>query len=848
MLILKSPSVWVEKLMAALKYAAIVIFSIVIIGCNDSGSSEDVAQPFEKVALLSTKDDFVSLQLSSKRTNNVVETINLSNNILLPDGVDGEPVISYIQDLNGDNHEVCRLKDMKGLDFQIDTSTPKSCVYQVFFKVSDYKAVKENSLKVAIVVSAQNDMIPEQLSPLSETIQKDECKTIDINDAYSGQYDLSDYTLDSSLLSFGGGVNATANIDGPNTIYACGLEPSANQIYFSLSSPDGEKTSGVLSLSVSAQGTIAPVADNFIGPTVKPGIATQIDVCPSGIIGDETSDDCHIATENVDKSLQVLDTYAFDAQVSVADPSDINNQAINFMASENGTYDVSYLISDHRGGYDVGVIRVVVSDEEPEPTWTDITLSDGTVYTAPLTDITAAQEDKPIQDTFSDSTTGFTYNVATYSLENAKSLCALEGLVVPSYAELSALYSEVGNVTDSEGWPTGQPYWIDLRDPDDPNMFALDLSTGMFFNANNDSRYYVTCIEAPEPEIEYTLTTTATDADVTEQATVTATLLADGSPVEGETIQFSFVINDGTGSLVNSNGITNAQGKATAGITTNSDTDISYDVKASYENLSSTVTVNFTKEEKLVKALSIQGPTEIDVEDDPATMIAVLQYTDGTMDIIENEGSDLIKWLSSEPTVADITGNGILIPFEPGTTTIHAYYLGDDTFENQTIYDTQEVTVKSKSGGRALRLEHREENSSTHYYVDGSSNATVDFFLDVFEYCEEFDFPAGQGPGDDVSGQTNPIHPGEPVPIDYKEAYVDTAVFKSKPGTELAQQVADGYALQNRLSGWISLESNVDRAALSGDDSCYTKYDDSIPDVEQQKAQSNATPINIVVL
>lgn len=88
--------------------------------------------------------------------------------------------------------------------------------------------------------------------------------------------------------------------------------------------------------------------------------------------------------------------------------------------------------------------------------------------------------------------------------------------------------------------------------------------------------------------------------------------------------------------------------------------------------------------------------------------------------------------------------------------------LNRDNHEVCRLYDTQEVAATSESWGRALSLKHKD---GSFCYVDGSSNATVDFFLDVFEYCKEFDFPTGQGPGDDVDGSADPTCSKYPVPV-----------------------------------------------------------------------------------
>lgn len=587
----------------------VVFLTSLLVGCNGQESENtNIGSPSVSHPTLSTTNSYESIELDSADG-----TINLEDKVISSNGSE-DFFISKMMQVGKDRAE-CAPTNISGKTFSVKTDVPASCDYFVYFKNKRDESGYEEQATVRVVVSDRNNEAPTQLSPLSVAVEKGQCETINVIEAYSGEADLSDYQLDNEIQLLGGGGEVSANATGINEIQFCGLEPSVNQVLFSLTSSDGlSKTAGVLSASVSTNMSTAPIADDFLGPVVVPGESVTVNVCESASISTETSEDCHVATENSDASLQLINVYSYDSISQVSDLTDVNNLSFNFSAENEGTYDVSYLISDHRGGYDVGVVRILVSSEPQVPTWTHIELFDGTIFSAPLTDLTAEQLGVTVEGTHYDN--GF--NVATYSLQGAKQLCENHGYNVPNGTQINNLLSEAGPVNATSSWPVGINYWLDLSDSgiEDGFSTALSENVAVLTPTDKSEKLYVTCVQ---PGIEFSVSSSTDTVALKQKVPVNVILKSgDGSGFEGEIVTLDVPNNDGNQTLEDMDGnestesievVIDSEGNGEALI--KSTVEGTYTIRASYQGES--VETSITFEDKKVVALEIIGPDEMEV-------------------------------------------------------------------------------------------------------------------------------------------------------------------------------------------------------------------------------------------
>lgn len=674
----------------------IVLSLLSIVGCGPKGDvSDDNSNEINSGHVsLSVSDSYEAIQLNSG-----IATIDLESNTVASNS-SSEVKLSQILQI-GDDRSECDVVDIEDTYFQIDTETPKSCDYYVYMTVDgDKDAIPEKASVRVLVSDLKNATAPEQLPALSMTVEKSECKQLNVVDALSGQVDLSDYTLDDDITTLGGGGDVTANVAGTNVIEFCGLEASVNQIYYSMTSSDGEsKTAGVLSASVSTDTSIAPQADNFSGPVTKPNIPITIDVCASGEPDSQTSEDCHIATELEDAKLQVIGVYSYDSTVAVLDKSDIANTAFTFEAENLGSYDVSYMISDHRGGYDVGVTRIVVTDEPQLPGWEDITLADGTVYKAPLTVLTAEMDGKSVEDTYIDMTPSGVYEVAIYGYDNAVLLCESYGMSLPTLSQMQDLYSEVGDVSSNEGWPVGKNYWLDASAGSD-DFFSINLSDQVLQTepSNADTRN-VTCVE---PAVTLSLSSTKNNGvAMVDKNEVTATITKmDGTPVVGEEVSFEAV--GGWAYSLDSTATTDSSGNAT--VSFGSLSAGTYTMRASYQGLVAETQTTFITDS--IVTVDIEGPSKVDT-DNSIQLTLEAYYASGDTETVTSEAS----WSSSKTAIATVSDSGRVVGKSVGTTKITATYQGKSSTHN--------VTVEQEEGSISLSFVDGSTGTKTIYVPSG---------------------------------------------------------------------------------------------------------------------------------
>ncbi|HIF9434782.1 TPA: hypothetical protein ACX6S1_003081 [Photobacterium damselae] len=129
--------------------------------------------------------------------------------------------------------------------------------------------------------------------------------------------------------------------------------------------------------------------------------------------------------------------------------------------TESNTIDVSYVVTDHNGGYTTNVIRFKVRTPSSLFPWEDIyTLNKR--FIAPITKELSDLSFFPISDfdVEDDIISGQDYNIALMDHDLAKKYCTVRGARLPRLDEINSLMLN-GDLHSNRFWPDNQLYWAD---------------------------------------------------------------------------------------------------------------------------------------------------------------------------------------------------------------------------------------------------------------------------------------------------------------------------------------------------------------------------------------------------
>lgn len=447
------------------------LFMLTSVGCTDPGFSDINSEPgFSEGEVLSPLvNDSFSLVLEEEE----LATVSLKSSIVDPQGfkVTLESVVS--QSSNCDQPTSINPDE---LSFTLKYSNPNFCTYRYSVKnhpIAPQKvsAVASNSQGAVseaniYVLSGKDEKI--LLQPISETAVLGQSAieiTLDIPDGYS---------LDTPLVQLGYGA---ISVDvSSNTVTFEPHEKGVTRLIYTISGEEDEDLkAGEIFISVSDSGNHAPKADADV-------------VLDKDIHGDFYDLNTQY-TINVDQfvsdpdPLDTLQLIYVDSWGAVVEPhSDaLDNLSFSFLPTIEGNIYVTYVVSDHRGGYAIGSISIKVYNLSQISTWSHIQ-SGHLLFSAPLTKTEALVNGISFESIHND-VVGLP--VATFTHAQAKEYCRTKGRL-PKQTEANILAQEVQKLDLDSRWPTDISYWLE-----DNTVFNLTLN-----NSDDIQEYgnYVSCI------------------------------------------------------------------------------------------------------------------------------------------------------------------------------------------------------------------------------------------------------------------------------------------------------------------------------------------------------------------
>ncbi|MCS0540264.1 Ig-like domain-containing protein [Aeromonas veronii] len=678
-----------------MKYRVLLLtLSLLLSACGggDGDSSDGGSDPGTVEVLAPQARDSYD-QLLTANQPNATNDVSLRGRISDPQGLamrllSVQPLTSHCQPVQVNSED---------LSFRVDNSSADACTYAYTIEnvPTNGATPKQTQATSYVVISAASS--PATLPILSHTAVVNQTIAIELASELGGYFPVG-FTLQPEVIVLGGG---TALADpASNTInYTAAAVPGINRLVYSYLSADGsEVRAGVIDVSVSKAADGMPQAENFPGPE---------DVLPGAVVTVDVKD--HISDPD-GEPLQLTDAYAFDATVSATDATSLANTRFDFVADKPGTYDVSYYVTDHNGGYAIGVVRITV---KAKGLWSDIILSDSSRYTAPWEKNLADGLGIPYQDFYEETNATGTYQVALFNYEMALTLCAARGMVLPTIAELNKLRAEKPDLSSSDNWPVERSYWTGEALDSANNGQVYDLVSGSSTLNPMKTPAGVTCIYSG---LLAGLETTVDNQYVSDGSTssthdkVAALVTAgDGSPLPLKNVYF--YSSDGNLSFSQKQVTTDTDGKAI--VTVESPVAGTFTVYANY--LTQTLNTAVTFIENGIKGLGITGANKVRMGE---SINLTASATYDSSDVVDVSAE--ANWASSRPATATVA-SGVVTGVAPGSVDITASFSGTDAAAHPVTVFSGLSSLMVTPDIATLDVGNTQDLTATAYYDDGAS-------------------------------------------------------------------------------------------------------------------------------
>ncbi|WP_323892435.1 Ig-like domain-containing protein [Aeromonas veronii] len=676
------------------KWFYLLIWLFVLIGCGggEGDNSQGGSAPATAEVLAPQARDSYD-QLLTANQPNASNDVSLRDRVSDPQGLalrllSVQPLTSQCQP---------PVVNSEALSFRVDNGSADACTYAYTIEnvPTNGATPKRTQATSYVVVSAAAS--PAMLPILSHTAVVNETIAIDLASELGGYFPTG-FTLQPEVIVLGSG---TALADpASNTInYTAAAVPGITRLIYSYLSADGtEVRAGAIDVSVSKSADGMPLAENFPGPE---------DVLPGAVVTVDVKD--HISDPNGDP-LQLTDAYAFDATVSATDATSLTNTRFDFVADKPGSYDVSYYVTDHNGGYAIGVVRITV---KAKSLWSDIILSDGTRYTAPWEKNLADGLGIPYQDFYEETNATGTYQVALFNYEAALTLCAVRGMVLPTIADMNKLHGEKPDPSGSDNWPVARPYWTGEALDSSNKGQVYDLVSGSSALNPMMTPAGVTCVYSGllaglETTVDNQYVSGGPTSSTHDEVEALVTT-GDGSPLALKNVYF--YSSDANLSFSQKQVMTDADGKAT--LIVDSPVAGTFTVYANY--LSQTLNTAVTFIENLVSNLTITGANEVRMGQSINLTASATYDSSDVVDV-----STEVSWTSSVPATATVA-SGVVTGVAPGSVDISASFSGVDAPAHPVTVFSGLSSLVVAPGSAALEIGDTRDLTATAHYDDGVS-------------------------------------------------------------------------------------------------------------------------------
>ncbi len=425
----------------------------------------------------------------------------------------------------------CTQYQTKETQVVFEMGSAQECYYQ--YTMQD---VESGSTSSAILrVAASSLQVEQSVRQFSAVTQIDDVISITVND---GSTVPEGYLVDEESIQVLGHGSARVNELDPNEIYYyAGTEQSSQGIHRVLFSyvhtEDQSIIQGLIDVAVgSSIDNFAPKAVSFrygdfdsFNPGeqldyqyIAPGQEIEIDIAPyfsQGLVDahgrsieltdnngepifDEQGNQTHFYLKSdkvtstpvyqpgnylIDQDkdmLQLTDIFAYDSFVKLVEDDSFTSTKFLFKSDREGYHYVTYVLSDHNGGYATGIVEIRVGDNNPkhiDKPWDAVfTTESNGIFMAPL--IKEEADNMRLPYLYSSEENGSTgpsgWGTPLFDYDTASAICSIRSMRLPKEKELTnlkakypdGLYESLdianGDVSkrgQNVNWPTAIPYW-----------------------------------------------------------------------------------------------------------------------------------------------------------------------------------------------------------------------------------------------------------------------------------------------------------------------------------------------------------------------------------------------------
>lgn len=409
-----------------------------------------------------------------------IETIDLTSSVQATD--DAPIELDKVESLSSNSE--CTPYEVSGMAFTVRTSEPGQCVYQYTVKSGRSYAEGVSQVGFSENGSAMGySGITSSLDPVVKTGEEGEVIVVDlVADLPTTTPFPPGYHIDDSDLILLGNGDVT-DITDTTFSYSSSVSGITRVMYALINDATDDVMLGSVDIAISQDVNHQPYAMNYeFRDAYKEGqYVPSVDVDTLGLIGDVDPTD--------DPNLQLVDVQSMDdVLVSINPPpaGSVNSTSFSFQPLTSGTKTVSYVISDHNGGYAIGLITFNVYSK-----YTDIDttlLGTQRLLTAPLTLSQAIDARLNIISPDPDFD-----DIPFFSWDVANAYCIAYGGQLPTAEQLEDLVKQPEWMTSD--WPKGMQFWS--QTVSGSNRIAVKLNGSTTSRVAQPITYpnHLTCID-----------------------------------------------------------------------------------------------------------------------------------------------------------------------------------------------------------------------------------------------------------------------------------------------------------------------------------------------------------------
>ncbi|MCS0306577.1 hypothetical protein [Vibrio diabolicus] len=520
--------------MRTIHNASLVVLSLILAACGGGEEQAPTESAPEQGVTLSLKDASLAYLPSVEG-----HEVNLSRYVTTSDNSPFK--LTRVEALSSD--AACQVLGQTDTQFYVAGDTKKACDYRYFAESVNGKLVGSKSLSnpsnSALVRLATTDKSAgAELPPLNSATLKNTPVSIDLKAQFDAiGLDVTEWELSAGVtLPYNHDAFVDVDVANQTLTYTPESDFSGiDRILFSFTDENKNPRMGHVDVAISVEANQGlEIQENIVYPeVVRSGMQVEIDISP------------YVTSPDGD-DYQLVFLQAFDAKLSPVSPEDMYNKKFYFESGKEGDNIVSFAVSDHKGAYEVGLMKVEVYERK----WEDFVLND-VLYMVPLT-VDEAQE-QGVE--YSSSELEEQYyppeNFARLSAEEITKYCSDVGAEVITKQQWLDLTNIVDLVEDYY-WPKDYSYGVN-----DTELGKMDVTWA--FNSNYfepmDYRHaYPLCIKRTNMSLVPDMSKLKAVANMRDKGMVAIKLSSFYGDVEGKVIKAS--LNLGSSAQLDSDTVT----------------------------------------------------------------------------------------------------------------------------------------------------------------------------------------------------------------------------------------------------------------------------------------------------